>query len=250
MKPHLDRFVRRCGAKAVLSTLAMLVPTAGSIAADATTDAMQAAYAPYRTVLFKTNGSSQPEAQQAITQAQQAWAAFRQRVGAAAAVPYDRDAHFAATLAQVTAVYDQAAAEIARGQLPQAHETLEQVRDLLAALRQRNGVVVFSDAMNAYHAAMEHLLIDGPKLLDGASGAPGLMRVVAHAGVLDHLARQLRGQAPAEVARQPEFDTLLKEVEASAAAVMQAALAQDVAGLKDAVSKLKKPYSRLFVKFG
>jgi hypothetical protein len=40
------------------------------VAADPFTDALQAAYAPYRAALFRTSGKSQPEAGQATIQAQ------------------------------------------------------------------------------------------------------------------------------------------------------------------------------------
>ena len=90
------------------------------------------------------------------------------------------------------AFYDTAAAQIRDGKLPAAHETLEAARDLMADLRRRNQVVVFSDHMNAYHAEMEHLLNDGPKLLGTPDGLPQLM---AQAGVVDYLARR----RPAEI---------------------------------------------------
>jgi hypothetical protein len=216
-------------------------------AADVVTDAMQAAYGPYRAALFRTNGKSQPEAQQAISQAQQAWKVVTDRFASKPAAPYDRDGEFAATLAKVNAVYDKAAAEIGAGKLPEAHETLEEARDLLAALRLRNGVVVFSDHMNAYHAEMEHLLIEGPKIL---AGPQGLAQLTAQSGVLEYLAKQLRTQAPSALRGNVEFDALLKDVEASIQAVKRAALNQDAAALKDAIGKVKVPYSKMFLKFG
>jgi hypothetical protein len=216
-------------------------------AADAVTDAMQAAYAPYRAALFRTNGKSQPEAQAALVQAQQAWRNVADRFGAKPPAPYDRDAEFARTLTQVAAVYDKAAGEVGAGKLPEAHETLEAARDLMAALRQRNGVVVFSDPMNAYHAEMEHLLVEGPKLL---AGPQGVALLTAQVGVLEYLARQLRAQAPAALLPNAEFETLLKDVEASVQNVKKAALSQDAAAIKDAMGKVKAPYSKLFLKFG
>lgn len=218
-----------------------------AFAADVVTDAMQAAYGPYRAALFRTNGKSQPEAQKAIDQTQQAWKGVTDRFAAKPAAPYDRDAEFAATLAKVSAVYDKAAAEIGAGKLPEAHETLEQARDLMAAMRQRNGVVVLSDHMNAYHAEMEHLLIEGPKML---AGPQGLGQLTAQAGVLEYLAKQLRTQAPMALRQNAEFDTLLKDVEGSVQAVKNAALSQDAAALKAAMEKVKAPYSKLFLKFG
>jgi hypothetical protein len=236
--------------KALLRLSALTLAAALSLsaqAADAVTDAVQAAYAPYRAALFRTNGKSQPEAQAAIVQAQQAWQSVADRFGAKPPAPYDRDVEFARTLTQVAAVYDKAAGQINAGKLPEAHETLEAARDLMAALRQRNGVVVFSDHMNAYHAEMEHLLIEGPKLLAGPQGVPLL---TAQVGVLDYLARQLRARAPAGLLANAEFDTLLKDVEASVQNVKKAVLSQDAATIKDAMGKVKAPYSKLFLKFG
>jgi hypothetical protein len=232
----------------IAAALAMALATcAPARAADAATEAIQAAYAPYRVALFRTNGQSQPEAQKAIDQAQQAWQGVIERFAARPPVPYDRDPAFADTLREVAAVYDKAGRQIQAGQLTAAHDTLEAARDLLAALRQRNGVVVFSDAMNAYHAEMEHLLIQGPAMLAGPQGLP---RFTAQVGVLDYLARQLRAQAPASLRQNAEFDALLKDLETSVQPLLQAALAQDAAALGVALGRLKPAYSKLFMKFG
>lgn len=228
-----------------LALSAIAAPSAQ--AADAVTDAIQSAYGPYRAALFRTNGKSQPEAQLAIMQAQQAWASVTQRFATQSPAPYDRDTKFGGTLAQVSVVYEKAAAEIRDNKLPEAHETLEAARDLLADLRRRNGVVVFSDHMNAYHAEMEHLLIEGPKLL---AGPQGLQQVMAQVGTLDYLVRQLRVQAPSSLAANAEFDGLLKDVEGSVKAVRAAVLSQDPAAVKDSMDKVKAPYSKLFLKFG
>ncbi|WP_088280782.1 hypothetical protein [Ideonella sp. A 288] len=217
-------------------------------AADAVTDAIQVAYAPYRAALSRTNGKSVPEARQAVLQAQSAWQDLVQRLGGQPVVaPYDRDAAFRATLAQVSKVYEQAAAEVGDGQLPAAHATLEAVREQLADLRRRNQVVVFSDHMNAFHAEMEHLLADGPKALAEPQGLP---RLVARVGALDHLAGRLRQEAPSALKSQPEFDALLQALEGSMGQLKTAALAMDAAALRDAMGKVKPAYSKLFIRFG
>jgi hypothetical protein len=232
----------RLGALALAS-----VASVSAQAADAVTDAMQSAYAPYRAALFRTNGQSQAEAQKAMAQAQQAWKGIAERFGATPPAPYDRDAGFAGTLGQVAAVYDKAAGEINAGKLPEAHATLESAREMMAALRQRNGVVAFSDHMNAYHAEMERLLIEGPQLL---AGPQGVQQLTAQSGVLEYLSRQLRAQAPATLLQNAEFDALLKDVEASVQNLKKAAIGQDATTIKEAMSRVKAPYSRLFLKFG
>lgn len=231
-------------AAAALLSAAMLSP---ALAADAFTDAMVVAYGPYREALFRTNGQSQLESAQAIARAQQAWAEVLARFGQRAPAPYDRDPAFADSLGRVKAVYDTAAKEIAAGQLAQAHETLEAARDIQAELRQRNGVVVFSDHMNAYHLEMERALIDGPKWLqqDGHT-----LHLVAQAGVLAYLVARLREQAPASLKADADFGRALGAVEASVNQLREAAQSQDLARTKAALGQVKAPYSRLFLRFG
>jgi hypothetical protein len=235
------RSTRSLIAAAFLS--AVCLPSAWS--ADALTDAIQAAYAPYRQALFKTNSGSQDDCRQVLGQAQSAWQQLTSRYQGAAPAPYDRDAQLATTLREVAAVYAQAGAEIERNQLKEAHETLEKVRDLLATLRQRNQVVVFSDHMNAYHAQMEHVLTAGPGLLTG-----NLTELAMEVGALDHLAARLASQADAGLRANPEFAALLKAVQQSVADLRSAVKAQDAAAAKAALGKLKGPYSKLFAKFG
>jgi hypothetical protein len=238
-RPHTTRLA--------LALAAMLAAAPAAWAADALTDAMQAAYAPYRAALFRTNSKAQAESEQAMTQARQAWSELVARYAAKPPAPYDRDPAVAATLAEVGAVYERATAQIQAQQLAPAHETLEQARDLMSALRQRNGVVVFSDHMNAYHAEMEHVLELGPKLLDQPQGS---LELLARVGALDYLARRLRSEAPAALARDAEFAGLQQQVEASVSALRTALVRQDPAAARAALGKVKGPYSRLFLKFG
>lgn len=237
---------RRNRWRAVAAVCVALLPAWAS-AADAITDAMQAAYVPYRIALFRTNSKAQAESEQAIAAARTQWRALAARFGATPAAPYDRDASFASTLKEVDAVYARAEAQIAARQLPEAHETLEKARDLLSDLRRRNNVVVFSDHMNAYHEQMEHVLVDGPKIL---SQPGGLLELAAQAGTLDYLARRLRAEAPAALAQDGEFKGLADAVEASVRALRAAVSKQDDAAVREALGKLKAPYSRLFLKFG
>ncbi|MDO9144333.1 hypothetical protein [Rhodoferax sp.] len=216
-------------------------------AADPVTDLMQAANAPYRMALYKTNGKSQEEAQQALVQAQQAWNKLSSQVGAKPAAPYDRDPAFAASVTQASKVYEQALKEVSAGQLGDAHNTLERVRDIMADMRQRNNVVVFSDHMNAYHSQMEVIMMHGNETL---AQPKGMLLLTAQAGALSYLAKQLEAQATAELKQNVEFAGLLKAVGQSVVNLEAALLNQDLAAIKEATGKLKGPYSKLFAKFG
>jgi hypothetical protein len=216
-------------------------------AADPVTDAMQKTYVPYRVALFKTNSNAQDESRQAVMQAQAGWNRIVADYGAKPPVPYDRDSEFAGSLAEVGTVYAKAAAEIERNELAAAHDTLEQVREVMAGMRHRNQVIVYSDHMNAYHAQMERVLIDGGKTLAEPNG---LLQLTAQVGALDYLAGRLKSEAPADYLQSVEFSTLYKAVEKSVADLKAALFAQDVATVKEAMGKIKGPYSKMFIKFG
>jgi hypothetical protein len=216
-------------------------------AGDAFTDAVQAAYVPYRAALFRTNSKAQAGSEQAVAEARARFAALSQRYTAAPPVPYDRDAEFAATLKKIDAILAQAEAQIRDRQLAQGHETLEGVRDLLSGLRRRSGVVVYSDHMNAYHDAMEHAIDDAERTL---ARPGGMLTLAGQAGVLHYLARRLKTEAPAELTRDAEFDPLVDAVQGSVNGLRDAVVRQDEAAARAALGKLKAPYSKLFLKFG
>lgn len=226
---------------------AALFCTPAARAADPVTDALQAAYAPYRQALFRTNGRDAAAAQAALDEAQRRWQALADNYASGAPAPYAADAQWAATLREVSAVYARADPQVKGGQLAQAHETLERVRDLLAALRQRNQVVVYSDAMNAYHEVMERVVGGSGPWLEQADGWWVLM---AEVGKLEYLADRLETQAPAERKGDADFVAARKAVAESVAALRAAVRAQDKAAARDAIGKLKPPYSRLFLRWG
>jgi hypothetical protein len=229
----------------VLLVLALLATPAW--AADAVTDAMQAAYVPYRTALFKTNAKAQADSEQAVADARAQFRALGARFAEKPPAPYDRDAEFAATLNRVDQVLAKADTEIKAGNLAKGHETLEEVRDLLGELRRRNGVVVFSDHMNAYHEEMEHVFDDGAATL---AKPGGMLALAGQAAVLDYLAKRLKNEAPAALAKDAEFTSLVDAVQASVNALRAAIARQDEAAVREAIGKIKSPYSRLFIKFG
>lgn len=127
--------------------------------------------------------------------------------------------------------------------MPEAHETLENVREAVSGLNARNGLIAFSDRMNDYHAQLE-------KALGADYSAEGAARAGADAAVLSYLAAQLKAKAPAALAGDPEFAKAVDSIAASVDALAKAALSGDVAAIKAAQSGLKKPYAMAFVKFG
>lgn len=197
---------------------------------------LRAAYGDYRTALFATNMGKAPESTASLDKFAKAWSAI-----AAEPVPphYTDDAKYAETLAAVTTITQEAAKEVAAGELPTAHDTLEGIRDQIGALHIRNDIYSFSDRMNAYHARMEEVIA-----LDPADAAG----VHAEAAVLKYLLGDVVTHPPKEA--DASYKELLGAVEASVAKLEGASKSGDAAAIKAAIDGLKAPYSKLFLKFG
>ena len=232
--------------KTTLASL-LLAMAAMAFAGDPVTDAMQKAYVPYRVALFKTNSNSATEAQQAIDAAKRSWQDVVARFGSNPPAPFDRDREFGAALAEIAGIFDRAAIQIGGNELSRAHETLERVREVFAAIRARNNVVVFSDHMNAYHAQMEKVLGDAPSMLNSADG---MKELTAAVGVLMYLADRLGTETPTELKDNDEFRMALGAVKTSVVELRAAVFSQESGRVREALGKIKMPYSKMFVRFG
>ncbi|WP_373049914.1 hypothetical protein [Thalassovita aquimarina] len=203
-------------------------------------------YARYRAALFQTNTGQAEALAKAMTAFAGAWDAFAGRYGETPPPTFSEDPAWSDTMSAVSAAIRRAGEQVAAGELPAAHETLERVRDLLGEMHARNGIETFSDRMNAYHAAMEQVLVMDLSVLD--ADTLGLLR--ERAAVLSYLAGDLLARPPKDAAGNADYAKLSKAFEASVAAVLDAARAGDREAVRAAVAGLKKPYARLFVKFG
>lgn len=120
------------------------------------------------------------------------------------------DPRFAEDLNEVLRRMKEADAKLASGALSaEAQAALDPIGPLLAALRQRNGVVVFSDHVAAANAAMERLWAFRHAPPDW-SDAAAVGELTAAAAVTIHLYHRLLDTAPAAVASNPEFQRILE----------------------------------------
>ncbi len=215
--------------------------------ADAVSEALAAADPPQRLALVRTQNQAQADSEIAIVQAQQAWRALYERFGAHPLPPYDRDPGFLDTLTDISELYDIAQRQVRARQLAQAHQTLEKARALIGELRRRNGVIGYGDHLDAYHAEIEALLDEAPRLTPRSQGPLLLM---ARVGRLELLSARLRREAGASARADAGFAPALQAVEASVAALRQAVLSQDAGRIQVALQGLRGPYSQLFLRLG
>ena len=202
------------------------------------------AYADYRAALFRTNMNDRAASEAAIDGISAKWKALTGKWSASPPPQYVEDKLFGPTLGKVAEILNEARAQVGQGQLAEAHETLEKIRDELAALRRRNGVIVFSDYMNAYHEQMEKVLLG--KYDDFSAG--GVMALRGDIAVLAHLSQEIVANPPTD--RDANYEPALNAVRQSVQALNEAAAKGEADAIKAAIKALKQPYARLFLNYG
>lgn len=203
-------------------------------------------YGTYRAALFTTNSGDAAKAAKAVAALSNKWTAITADYGDNAPPHYADDPEWSATLAAITGDIAKAGAEVGTGELGAAHETLEGVRDEIGGLHARNGVELFSDRMNAYHAAMEEVLAIDLSGIDAAKART----LLEHAAVLSYLAGDVLATPPAEANGNAAYAKLAKGFRGSVDAFLTAARSGDPAAIRAAAGNLKGPYSKFFLNFG
>ncbi|WP_444454858.1 hypothetical protein ACTTAI_05795 [Rhodobacter capsulatus] len=234
----MKHWIKAAAAVVMLSTGAAMAGPVSDFEA-----VLRGAYAPYRTALFATNMNAPDKALAALEAFHDGWGKV---IDTASGAPqYADDKGLVQTLAAVSAKAEIAGAAVRAGQMAQAHEALEGIRDDIGALHERNGMIGFSDRMNAYHAAMEAVLAVPSEALD----AVGMEGMREQAGVLAYLAADIAAH-PAPEAAAPEYAPLHAAFQASVAGFVEAVRSGDPGAVTKAIGALKAPYSKFFVAFG
>ena len=205
---------------------------------------LRAAYADYRTALFRTNTKDQAASAAAIGNMGGKWQALTAKWSPAPPPQYAEDPGFKPALNTVASILNAAKAETTAGKLSEAHDTLEKIRSELGQLRRRNGVVVFSDRMNAYHEQMEKILLGK---YDGFDGR-GVADLRDDAAVLAHLLEDIAANPAAD--RDGSFNQAFAGVRKSVEDLRTALRTGDLSAIKAAIKTLKQPYSRMFLNYG
>jgi hypothetical protein len=235
-----------------LSGMSALILTAGVVGAASAGPvsdfeaSYRGMYATYRAALFATNTGDPAKATAALTHFADEWTTLTSTYAAAPPPQYQDDPLWSDTVSTVTALVDEAGSSVEAGNLPEAHEILEDVRESLSQLHARNGIETFSDRMNAYHAEMEVILGMSGSAFDTGS-VPGLLE---SAGVLAYLAEDVLAAPPPEAEGNDSYRALAGEFEASVTAFVSAVRAADIPAIQAAIANLKPAYSKFFLNFG
>lgn len=205
---------------------------------------LNSAYAHYRAALLQTNMKNKEATEAAIAAFEKGWSEIAARK-ASPPPQYADDAKWGETLEQVAKVLAVAKAEAASGDLTKSHNTLEAIRELIGDLRLRNGIMSFSDRINAYHEHMEHV-VQGSY----GSDAEGLARLREDVAVLSALAKDVEKFKPPALAGDDGFKQALAGMMSSVTSLQSAARAGQVDKIPELRKALKPAYSKLFAKYG
>jgi hypothetical protein len=201
---------------------------------------LREAYGSYRIALFQTNSGKQEESSGALKAFLAKWSALQEKWGKAPPPQYADDEAWADFLESVTKLAVKASEQVHDGKMPEAHETLEGVREEVGSLHIRNGIMHFSDRMNTYHTAMEKILTN--------QSDPGKVR--EDAAVLAYLVAQALAHPPAEAADSKEYEQLANAFRKAANDFLMAARSGDMETIKASKATLKPSYAKFFLKFG
>lgn len=228
---------------AIISSTIALALYAGAALAGPYSDSearLADAYADYRAALFQTNQRNKQATEASLMSFQAKWLALSAAWSQSPPPQYAGDPRLSETLADVARTGEEARTLAASGDLAGSHDLLEKIRDAIGSLRGRNGVLSFSDRMNAYHEVMEHLL-------EARDASPG--EIAEQAAVLAYLAKAIGDNAP-KTADKAAFEAAFEPLQASVAALRTAARSGDRTAIDAARKALKPAYSRLFLRFG
>ncbi|MFC2970567.1 hypothetical protein [Acidimangrovimonas pyrenivorans] len=206
---------------------------------------MRDAYSNYRVALLMSNQGKADKTAEALGAMAEKWTILEDAWKTTPPPQYADDPGFADTLDRVAKIIASARQTVRDGDVAKAHVALEKIRTDLGALHLRNGLMWFSDRLNAYHVQMEETLTaDYSGQADG-----GLERMREQAAVLVYLAHDLVAH-PSVNSADPDYPGLVKALVGSAEAFQAAARGGDVKAALAARAGLKPAYAKLFIRFG
>lgn len=206
------------------------------------------AYASYRAALFQTNKKDQAASLKGISKFNQQWQQVIQQFSNNPPEIFVTDNQWQPTLDKIANIAARGTLQIEQGELSEAHETLEEIRDELSQLRSRNHLNFFSDHVNNYHEQMEQLLQARyqKETLDNTAK----LTIREQLAILDYLADEIIAHAPENYRNDVGYTKLQQGLSASLTRLRAALDSEDPATIIQAIQGLKPAYAKLFVKFG
>ena len=234
-----------------LALVAMLAPPS-ALRADETAAFLEAsaeAYAPYRGAMAYLHTGNHGLAALALDAMAARWAALCDRFQDRPPAAFAQDPDWRASLDGITGRIETAQAQLVSGDAAAAEAALKPVRAALGNLRRRNGIVTFSDRVDAFSAAMKSLWAyrrNPPDMADLQS----IAAVSEQARTLRQSLAEVVAEPPAKTAADPQFQRLIAGSFKSLDTIDRAIETRDQALLISALREIRSSEQLLWMNFG
>jgi len=213
--------------------------------------AVSAAYPQFKMAWFYCRTGNDFLAQEELESFVAAWRRIDGRFRDAPPTAFARDAQWKTSLGEVAASLDRAAGLVRAGKARDAMQPLAAVRRALGALRRRNGVVIFSDHVDAYGAVVDRLVaLRGRTRSQTALTDADIKAYAALAGELRAAVAKLRERAPADLKGDSGFTGSLEGNLASIDKLERNIRSRQAKAIYGSVAAVRADYILLFTRYG
>ncbi|HXP96945.1 MAG TPA: hypothetical protein VN809_09555 [Telmatospirillum sp.] len=151
-------------------------------------------------------------------------------------------------LQDIAEIASKAAREAAHGRLDQAHQTIQQVRPMLADMRHAGSREFYADHLDAFDDKLAEMADDD---LDESEISPDqFVQLCEQIGVLGYLDERLEKHAPKQWAADPAFLDTLENLARQIRGLKVAILRGQRAPIRAALSDLRRNFDRLYLLYG
>jgi hypothetical protein len=239
------RLATLCGL--VFSVLVLAAPIAAARAETPFDARMDAAYDTFRSAFWYTRTGNGGVAAIEMMTFDARWRALRDAFEADPPDAYADDPHWRETLAAVADANAKALALVNDGAVREAHDALSPIRSLLSDLRARNGLVTFSDHVDAYGAVIESISRFAP--WDRPLSADDWAALERSTDALAAAIRTLEDEAGVR-ADNPDFERTLDDNRRALDQFKANLDARSERGAKGSIRDIRSAYGLFFLKFG
>ncbi len=229
---------------------ALLWPTGAR--ADTTAEFLAAsaeAYAPYRGAMSYLYTGNAGLAALALDAMAARWAGLSGRFRDQPPAAFAKDPTWRASLDEITSRVAEGRAQLEAGDSAGAETALAPIRAALADLRRRNGIVIHSDRIDAFSAAMAAMWVyrrNPPDMADPET----LAALAEQARTLRRTLEGVAADPPAKIAGDPQFLRLIEGSFESATTIDRAIETRDQRLLINALREIRSSEQLLWMNFG
>lgn len=208
-------------------------------------------HAQYKTGLVATNQKNPEASQKSITELARLWQDISDLYAVTPPPAFAGDKAWSADLGKIVKDVTAAKTAMDKGDIAEAHEALEPVREILLDVRTRNNAALFIDKFTVYHSAMEGVISPAlAKTVETLTADDIVTLKAAYPKMAEAFAAI--EQPPATLsAEQAQMYQGIAQTERAAINVMNQALQSgDKAAIIKAANDLKSSFAKLFAQFG